>query len=118
MVGMPEFFTEGVAELVMGLDDYDGQNKEDILSLANNREQLKNAMALASGTGTSIRYSFGYMFLRYLCQQGLDSQSEDSQIYTSTAQEALSNIDDKGKDYAMNLVMGAMSGHAPQTLPQ
>ncbi|HCB93881.1 MAG TPA: hypothetical protein DEP57_08805 [Selenomonas sp.] len=118
VVGMPEFFTEGVAELVMGLDDYDGQNKEDILSRANNREQLKNAMALASGTGTSIRYSSGYMFLRYLCQQGLDSQSEDSQIYTSTAQEALSNIDDKGKDYAMNLVMGAMSGHAPQTLPQ
>ncbi|HCB94156.1 MAG TPA: hypothetical protein DEP57_10205 [Selenomonas sp.] len=143
VASMPEFFTEGVAELVMGLDDYDGQNKANILALANNRENLKNAMVLASGTGTSIRYASGYMFLRYLCQQGLDNRSEEagtsspgelsptvddllppsasqepSVIYTNAAQETLSNIDARGKDYAMNLVMGAMSGHALQTLPQ
>ena len=115
VVGMPEFFTEGVAELVMGLDDYDANNVQDIQSLATNREKLSNAMVLAAGTGTDVRYTSGYMFLRYLCQQSLDSQSADtgtSSADMSSAQEALSHIDAKGEDYAQNLLLETLSGHS------
>ena len=69
----PEFFTEGVAELVQGLDDWDEEQTGNIKSLAENSDSLSGAMALAAGTGTNIRYVSGYMFLRYLCQQSLNT---------------------------------------------
>ena len=113
VTSMPEFFTEGVAELIMGLDDFDGQNVEDIREIAADREKLSNAMALASGTGTRVRYTSGYMFLRYLCQQSLDSQSADTpSAGMSSAQEALSNIDAQGGDYGKALLLQALSGHS------
>lgn len=68
----PEFFTEGVAELVQGLDDAEAQETTTITNLAENSERLSKAMVLEQGTGTSIRYTAGYMFLRYLCQQSLN----------------------------------------------
>ena len=71
-VSMPEFFSEGIAELIIGLDDYDADNREKIRELATNRKELENAMVLDDGTGTAIRYASGYMFLRYLCQQELN----------------------------------------------
>ena len=116
VASMPEFFTEGVAELVMGLDDYDGQNTEEIVSLATDRAKLTDAMSLAPGTGTAIRYTSGYMFLRYLCQQNLgyqpDATVETTAVDTSanTAQNALYNIDAQGKNYAEQLILGTMSG--------
>ncbi|MBR6013893.1 MAG: hypothetical protein IK062_08960 [Selenomonadaceae bacterium] len=72
----PEFFTEGVAELVQGLDDSEAQETDTITSLAENSEKLSKAMALEQGTGTSIRYTAGYMFLRYLCQQSLNVDTQ------------------------------------------
>ena len=69
----PEFFSEGVAELVHGLDDYDGQNTADILALASSYDSLSAAMPLTEGTGTNERYTAGYMFLRYLCKQSLNT---------------------------------------------
>ena len=69
----PEFFSEGVAELVHGLDDYDGQNTALINGLANSSESLAGAMSLEPGTGTASRYTSGYMFLRYLSQQSLNT---------------------------------------------
>ncbi len=72
--GMPEFFTEGVAELVHGLDDYDGDHTDTILSLASNPTYLASSLPFESGTGTNEAYPAGYMFLRYLCHQSLDTQ--------------------------------------------
>lgn len=69
----PEFFSEGVAELVHGLDDYDANRRGSIYGLANSYEELSAAMLLEKGTGTSERYTSGYMFLRYLCQQSLEN---------------------------------------------
>ena len=120
VASMPEFFTEGVAELVMGLDDYDGQRTDQIVSLATDRAKLADAMVLASGTGTAVRYTSGYMFLRYLCQQNLGYQPDDTVVTTAvdtsanTAQNALYNIDAHGKSYAEQLILGTMSG---QPLP-
>lgn len=138
VVGMPEFFTEGVAELVMGLDDYDANNKEDILSLATSREKLANAMVLESGTGTDVRYTSGYMFLRYLCQQGLTkqaavpstgvpanymqvindlvskaNQNEPTVKNVNSAQAALSNLNVNNVSAVMSLIMGVMGGNSP-----
>ena len=73
--GMPEFFTEGVAELVHGLDDYDGLSTDTILELAESpTTKLANALPFTEGTGTSEAYPAGYMFLRYLCKQSLGTQ--------------------------------------------
>jgi len=79
---LPEFFTEGVAELVHGLDDYDAANTNSILGLANSYDSLSAAMPLEEGTGTANRYTAGYMFLRYLCQQNLNT---NVQIGNSTS---------------------------------
>ena len=68
------FFTEGVAELVHGLDDYDGQHTETILSLATDSNYLASALPFVEGTGTHEAYPAGYMFLRYLCRQSLNTQ--------------------------------------------
>ena len=72
--GMPEFFTEGVAELVHGLDDYDGNYYDVILDLASNPTYLANSLPFVEGTGTDEAYPAGYMFLRYLCRQSLGTQ--------------------------------------------
>ena len=72
-VSMPQFFTEGIAELIMGLDDYDADKTGDILDLADDAEMLSEAMSLEGGTGKDICYTAGYMFLRYLCKQGLNN---------------------------------------------
>ena len=72
--GMPEFFTEGVAELVHGLDDYDGSYTKMILEFATDPTYLMNSLPFVEGTGTQEAYPAGYMFLRYLCHQSLDTQ--------------------------------------------
>ena len=97
---MPEFFTEGVAELIMGLDDYDANNTASIIELANDRTKLADAMVLAGGTGTNIRYTSGYMFLRYLCWQNVDTQ------------DLLAVIDSKGEDYIVDLLLQVLGGHS------
>ena len=91
-VSMPQFFTEGVAELIMGLDDYDAGNTKAILELANDSDKLSEAMSLEGGTGKDICYSAGYMFLRYLCKQGLNNPSavadvEETEYYYGNGEE-------------------------------
>ncbi|MBR1806642.1 MAG: hypothetical protein IJ774_09710, partial [Selenomonadaceae bacterium] len=69
--GMPEFFTEGVAELIHGVDDYNGTRTTDLLELASDPNRLATAVAFREGTGTGDAYPGGYMFLRYLLHQAL-----------------------------------------------
>lgn len=71
---MPEFFTEGVAELVHGLDDFDGDSIDFITALSMDSARLTQALAFKSGTGTVDAYPGGYMFLRYLCHQSLPTE--------------------------------------------
>ena len=69
----PEFFSEGSAEFVHGLDDANSGYAAYILKLAESYDSLSAAVPLASGTGTSERYVAGYMFLRYISQQSLNA---------------------------------------------
>ena len=72
--GMPEFFTEGVAELIHGVDDYNGTRTTDLLELASDPNRLAKAVPFQEGTGTADAYPGGYMFMRYLLHQALPTQ--------------------------------------------
>ncbi len=71
---MPEFFTEGVAELVHGVDDFDSNDTQAVADLAVDSARLQRALIFKSGTGTNDAYPAGCMFLRYLCHQSLLTQ--------------------------------------------
>ena len=71
---MPQFFTEGVAELVQGLDDYDGKNRQYLVGFAEDPSRLAAALEFREGTGTNEAYPAGEMFLRYLCHQSLPTE--------------------------------------------
>ncbi|MBR1645261.1 MAG: hypothetical protein IJ685_00645 [Selenomonadaceae bacterium] len=68
---MPEFFTEGVAELVHGADSYGGESNLFLRMLAENPSLLAESLSFEEGTGTIFAYPAGYAFLRYLCHQAL-----------------------------------------------
>ena len=70
----PEFFREGVAELVQGLDDFDSKVTQTIAELAQDSARLTQALALHAGFMTADAYPGGYMFLRYICQQSLPTE--------------------------------------------
>lgn len=64
---LPQFFVEGIAELVHGIDD---KRTTNIINLLSGKSNLKNALNPDdTGTGTSDAYAAGYMLLRYLAHQ-------------------------------------------------
>ena len=96
--GMPQFFTEGVTELVHGSDDFD-TNADMIAELSQDSARLTQALALEAGTGTPDAYPAGYMFMRYLCQQSqpvnVEFGSPAAQIFThTTSQDIISGYKD------------------------
>ena len=70
--GMPQFFTEGVADLVQGDDDYNSGQRDIMINLVNNPDVLSEALKLLPGTGTAEAYPAGHMFLRFLAKSSLD----------------------------------------------
>ena len=70
--GMPQFFTEGIADLVQGDDDYNSEQTGNMVTLVNNTKTLKEALSVAPGTGSRYAYPAGDMFLRFLAKQSLD----------------------------------------------
>jgi Ca2+-binding RTX toxin-like protein len=66
MNDLPQFFTEGSAELIHGIDDTRRYNIE---RLAANADLLANNLSLDPGTGNDDSYAAGYMLLRYLGKQ-------------------------------------------------
>ena len=110
---MPQFFTEGIAELVAGLDDYDGYSyyrgantfgTSDIFTgFASNSESLREALPLEAGTGTQSAYAAGYMFLRYIGQQSLPvnvefgPSTETNNFTHSNSQDIISGYKDGDK---------------------
>ena len=63
---LPQFITEGMAELTHGIDD---DRTSDIRDLASSPYYLRQTLSMASGTGDCPSYAGGYMFLRYLAKQ-------------------------------------------------
>ena len=72
---MPQFFTEGIADVVQGDDDYNAGVYEDIIKFVNNSDTLSSALSFAPGTSTVSAYSAGDMFMRFIAKQSLDLTS-------------------------------------------
>ena len=67
---LPQFITEGMAELTHGIDD----NRGSVISyLAGSPTTLRDSLSLAAGTGNGYSYAGGYMFLRYLAKQSAEN---------------------------------------------
>ena len=68
---LPQFFTEGIAEVVQGVDDYYSFKTPQVVELVNDSSALSSALSLAEGTGADYSYVAGDMFMRFIGQQGL-----------------------------------------------
>ena len=66
---LPQFVTEGYAELVHGIDDERGNNIFELAGAATDTTRLETALRLVAGTGEKDAYSGGYMFLRWFAKQ-------------------------------------------------
>ena len=110
---MPQFFVEGVAELIHGDDDYDAGYLNNVRGLAQNPERLAKAMTFRPGTGEDDAYPAGDMFLRYLCKQAQPANVEiggaGAQIFAhATSQDIISGYDSNDR---INLGAGVQLGN-------
>ena len=71
---MPQFFTEGIAEVVHGAEDCLGRS-DDIVTLVNDSDTLIENLNFGEGTGAQYAYPAGYMFMRFLAHQNLNTTS-------------------------------------------
>lgn len=72
---MPQFFTEGIADLVQGDDDYNSDQRGLMIELVNNPDALKEGLVLLDGTGDKYAYPAGDMLMRFIAQNSLDVTS-------------------------------------------
>ncbi len=72
---MPQFFTEGIADVVQGDDDYNAGVYEDIIKFVNDSDTFSSTLSFAPGTSTASAYSAGDMFMRFIAKQSLDLTS-------------------------------------------
>ncbi len=81
---MPQFFTEGVADLVQGNDDYSGGYTSTLSDLAESYRNISHALRFKAGTGfdNADAYPGGYMFLRWLINQNLNTEIVSGGSYT------------------------------------
>lgn len=100
--GLPISITEGLAELVHGIDD---ERFDEIQELAGNSTKLKKYLNTTKYEATdTYDYAAGYMFLRYLAMQGANEvpwlNYDDEQILTGTS--AKDTIRNFGSDVEIN----------------
>ncbi|MBQ6297332.1 MAG: hypothetical protein IJK81_06530 [Selenomonadaceae bacterium] len=77
---LPNFITEGMAELTHGADE----RASDIRQLVNNPTQLEARLDISNKgnvSPTDLDYAAGYIFLRYLAKQGSDSFPDETINY-------------------------------------
>ena len=115
--GMPQFFTEGVADLVQGDDDYNSEQRNYMMFLTNNPDTLKEALALTQGTGSSFAYPAGDMLLRYIAQQSLDvtamiGDSTQPQTFSYSTGDGVVSGYKEGDVINYNLTDGAVLRYA------
>ena len=97
---MPQFITEGLAELTRGIDT---QYFYRIKDLANGKASLSEWLNVDdTNTGNWYAYAAGYMFLRYLAKQGAGSYSKDV-LFT--------NDNDNRQNTQSGQVLNAFSGN-------
>ena len=115
--GMPQFFTEGVADLVQGDDDYNSEQRNYMMFLTNDSDTLKEALALTQGTGSSFAYPAGDMLLRYIAQQSLDvtamiGDSTQPQTFSYSTGDGVVSGYKEGDVINYNLTDGAVLRYA------
>ena len=72
---MPQFFTEGIADLVQGDDDYNSDQREYMIELVNDSDTLSQGLTFLEGTGSKYAYPAGDMLMRFIAKQSLDVTS-------------------------------------------
>lgn len=98
MKDLPLFITEGLAELVHGVDD---ERQSEILSLISNVSSLSSALSLTS-SGSYYSYAAGYMALRYLALQSASSSSSGNGSFIPTENIIYYNSDNTSIIIAAN----------------
>ena len=99
---LPQFIKEGMAEVTHGADDV---RASDIQRIAGNYYTLQNALDVSDkSTGTVDCYAAGYMFLRYLAKQGMDTTT------TTTSASNFTNGNDFYKNTKSNVTLNALGG--------
>lgn len=75
---LPALFTEGVAEMVHGIDD---QRRALLIDLASSSAKLKSALSTTATSGISTtNYTAGYMLMRYLAKQSAAERDPDVDV--------------------------------------
>ncbi|MBO4853184.1 MAG: hypothetical protein J5477_06105 [Schwartzia sp.] len=74
------YITEGMAELVHGIDDVRKTRIEE-LSAASGATRLKNALNYSGDSPDNDVYAAGYMILRYLAKQAADAEPEKRMVF-------------------------------------
>ena len=103
--GMPQFFTEGIAEVVQGDDDYNSEMIDTIKSFVSDPSILQEALGLGEGTGTFNAYPAGDMFIRFIAKQSLDvtpivGDSSQAETFSCTTTSAvITNYDEDDTIY-------------------
>ena len=115
--GMPQFFTEGIADLVQGDDDYNSEQRKNMIKLVNEPDILKEALILTPGTGSNYAYPAGDMFLRYLAQQSLNitpmiGDSTQQQTFSYSTRDGVISGYKEGDVINYNLTDGAALRYA------
>lgn len=70
---MPQFFTEGIADLVQGDDDHNSGMREHMIKIVNDSDTLAQALNYEPGTGSTYAYPAGDMLMRFLAKQNLNT---------------------------------------------
>ena len=75
---LPAIFTEGVAEMVHGIDD---QRRALLIELAGNSSKLRSALSTTATSGISTtNYAAGYVLMRYLAKQAANERDPDVDV--------------------------------------
>ena len=96
----PRYFLEGVADLVVGIDDYNAgynnENSQMIKNLLEDPDMLNDALRDTPYNQNGAYYVAGYMFLRYLAKQALDKN-----IYVLTDENQNDSINFDGSNHTI-----------------
>jgi len=88
---LPQFITEGLAELVHGIDDVRGSRIWELAGAASDTSRLTTALDLTdTGTGNSDSYAAGYIFLRYYARHAASDTENSIPLGDATVSVSLS----------------------------
>ena len=95
---LPQFISEGTAELVHGIDD---ERRYVINKLSEDSNRLKESVNLTNlSTGDDDSYAGGYMLLRYLAKQGAEIQDSANEVENYSVIEGTNFSDSIYSDYS------------------